>query len=299
MPRPALSASRGIEIVDLLAAFPDRALTLSEIARAARINVASCHAVLGALVHRGYLTRETRDRTYRLGPALIAAGAAALRSQPRVARAQQAAQALASDLQVPVLLSALVGEEIVALASIADASGRGPGMRVGERMPLVLPVGAPFLAWSSEAAIEAWIGTRATHGEETAAAWRQSLAATRKRGYQVTLRSPGSTALASLLAEMASRREIHEYKDEVLSLMKSWDRQLLQPELQSPTQFHDVVLIAAPIFNESGESAYSLCLGGFSEPISGAMIEKYASQLVRSCLAVMGADLPVRTRIVA
>src|SRR5271165_1671284 len=146
-----------MEIIDFLAAFPGRAFTMSEIARAAKINIASCHAVLSALISRGYLTRDADQKTYALGPALVAIGKVALKSQPLVLRAEQAAQALSRDLGLPVLLTALVGEEILAIASVADPSGRSPSMRVGQRMPLVPPVGAPFLAWSSTAAIEAWI----------------------------------------------------------------------------------------------------------------------------------------------
>ena len=76
-----------IDAIDLLAAFPERTFTLSEIARAAKINIASCHAVMNALIDRGYLTRRGDQRTYSLGPALMAIGAAALKSQPLIARA--------------------------------------------------------------------------------------------------------------------------------------------------------------------------------------------------------------------
>src|SRR5689334_18817876 len=71
MARPALSATRGIEILDLLAAFPTQAFTLSEIARASGINVSSCHSVLNALLVRGYLSHGASPKTYVLGPALV------------------------------------------------------------------------------------------------------------------------------------------------------------------------------------------------------------------------------------
>jgi DNA-binding IclR family transcriptional regulator len=295
MPRPALSASRSIEIIDFLAAFPERAFTLSEIARAAKINMPSCRAVLGALVRSGYLTQGSKERTYVLGPGLIAAGQAALKSQPLVSRAQEAAQALFSQLKIPVLLTALVDDEIVVLESIADASGRSPGMRAGERRPFVPPVGPQFVAWSSEATIETWFARRAAHSKITPEDCRRGLALIRKRGFHVTLGSPGGSELASILADMASRREVQEYKDQMLNLMKSSDRQ--EPESILANELYEVVLIAAPIFNQNGEAAFSLCLGGFSEGVTGSMIEKYADHLVRACLSVMGTDLSLRARI--
>jgi DNA-binding IclR family transcriptional regulator len=296
MARPALSASRCIDIIDFLASFPERAFTLSEIARAAKINVASCHAVISALTARGYLTRGFRQRTYVLGPALVAAGQAALKSQPLIACAHHAAEALSGELGVPVLLSAIAGDEIVAIWSIADTHGHGPGMQVGERKPLVPPVGAVFVAWSSEAAIDAWIARKAGYGDTDPEEWRQNLALIRKRGFQVTLRTHRGAALGSLMAEMASRRDVHEYKDQVFDLLRSLDQQLLQPKRIAANELYDVILIAAPIFNEIGEAVFSLCLGGFSASLKGSMIEKYAERLVRACLTVMRAGVRARAR---
>jgi DNA-binding IclR family transcriptional regulator len=288
--RPALSASRSIDVIDFLSAFPRRGFTLSEIARAAKINTSSCHAVLSALTDRGYLTRSSNQR-YFLGPSLVAVGQAALVSQPLIARAKEAAETLFQEFGVPVLLSAAIGEEIVGIVSIADSSGRGPGLRVGERLPLVAPVGAPFLAWSPEAAIETWIARNALgKSEKVADEWRRALALTRKRGFQVTLRAPDGPVIASLMAEMASGRRISEYKDEVLSLIHSFDHHLSQPEIISPDELYDIVLIASPLFDQNGEAAFNLCFGGFSEKVSGATIQTYADRLMRTCLQIMRDD---------
>jgi len=289
MARPALSASRSLEIIDFLSTFPWRGFTLSEIARAAKINVASCHAVLTALTQGGYLARGPDQRTYTLGPALVAIGQAALTSQPLVARAKRAAEELFRDLGVPVLLSAVVGDEILAVVSIADAAGRGPIMWVGERMPLVAPVGSPFLAWSPEPAIEAWLARNASMNETRAAEWRHTLALTRERGYQVTLRAPGSPGIGKLMAAMASGRRLPDYKGEVAKLINSLD-QLSQPETIVPEQFYDVLLIAAPLFDQNGEAAFNLCLGGFPEKISGKTINDYTDRLVNTCLQLMRMD---------
>lgn len=291
MPRPALSASRSVDVIDFLAAFPGRSFTLSEIARAAKINIASCHAVLSTLVERGYLARRADQRTYCLGPALVAIGEAALKSQPLVARAKEAAEALFREFGVPVLLSAMAGSEILGVVSIADAAGRGPGLRVGERRPLVAPVGAAFVAWSSEAAIEAWLDRSASpRNERLADEWRSALTLTRKRGYQVLLRLADSPDIASLMAEMATGRGLSSYKDEAISLINSLEGSLSQSETLAADELYDISLIAAPIFDQNGEAAFCLCLGGFAETVSGAAITAYADRLVRSCLQVMRDD---------
>lgn len=290
MARPALSASRGVDVIDFLAAFPGRSFTLSEIARAAKINVASCHAVLSALVERGYLTRRPDQRTYALGPALVAVGQAALTSQPLVARAKAAAEALFGELGVPVLVSAVIGDEILGVVSLADAAGRSAGLRVGERMPLVAPVGAPFLAWSSEAAIETWLDRGASpRNERLADQWRDTLALTRKRGFQVTLRSPGAPNIAEMMAGMAAGRRLAGYKDEVIGAINSLEG-LTQPDPLVADELYDIVLIAAPIFDQGGAAAFNLCLGGFGEKVAGRTITEYAQRLMQTCLQVMRED---------
>jgi DNA-binding IclR family transcriptional regulator len=259
--------------------------------RATKINVASCHAVLSTLVDCGYLTRHPNQRTYTLGRALVAIGQAALRSQPLIARAKTAAEDLQRELGTPVLLTTVIGQEIVAVVSLPDAAGRTPGLRVAERMPLVAPIGAPFLAWSSEEAIEAWIARHtAPRDNRSADVWRQAVALTRKRGYQVTLRAPNSPEIATLMTEMASGGRVPDYKDEVLRLANSFDRELLQPESVLDNEFYDILLISAPLFDQNGESAFNLSLIGFPKKLTGATITSYADRLVRTCLEVMRAD---------
>jgi len=287
--RPALSASRTTAVLDLLTAFPGRAFTMAEIVRATKINVASCHAVLAALTSRGYLTRLPQ-KTYVLGPALIAVGHASRLSQPLVARAQDAARELFEETGLPVLLSTAVGGDILALTSLVDKAGRSAGMRLGQRMPLEPPLGAHFVAWASEETIEEWIARGGDDDPELAPAWREALALVRRRGYQVTLGTSMETEFASLMAEMASGRQPIEYHDQATSLVATHPWRLAQPETIEPTERYDVVLIAAPIFDQTGEARLSLCLGGFSEKLTGAQITAYADQLLRTCLKVMRED---------
>lgn len=291
MSRPALSALRSSDIIDFLASFPEREFTLSEIMRATKINVASCHAVLATLTDCGYITRCPKQRTYTLGPALVAIGQSALKSQPLISGAKDAAENLLRDLGAPVLLSAVIGDEILGIVSLPDAAGRLPGMRVGERKPLVAPLGAPFLAWCSEEVIEAWIARhKSPVDERMAAAWRHSLALIRERGYQVMLRAPDSPQIGTLMAQMAAGHREPDYKDEMTRLINSFDSQLSQPETIEPDKVYDILLISAPLFDQNGRAAFNLSLGGFSKKLTGEMILNYADHLVRTCIEIMHAD---------
>jgi DNA-binding IclR family transcriptional regulator len=276
--------------VSFLAAFPERGFTMSEIVRATKINVASCHAVLATLVEAGYLTRCPHQRTYTLGRILVAIGEAALQAQPVISRAKAAAERLNRDLDLPVQLSTVVNDEVVALFSLADASGRGLRMRAGERLPLVAPIGAPFVAWASEEEISAWIGRHTgPRNRKLASMWRHTLDLTRRRGYQAAFRAPNSPEIASLMSALASGGTVPNYKDEVLRLINSFEHELVQPETIEPDEIYNILLISAPIFDQTGQALFNLSLIDLPTSLKGSTIASYADRLVRTSLDVMRA----------
>jgi DNA-binding IclR family transcriptional regulator len=285
MARPALSASRTMDILDLFTAFPTRAFTMSEIMRTANINVASCHAVLSALSGRGYLVR--RGKSYLLGNALIAVGQAASLAQPLTARAQAAAYQLNEELGVAVVLSTLAGGEILALTALTSREGLATSLHTGQRMPLFPPAGAHFIAWARDAAIDAWIDQAGTDDQDEIAEWRQALALIRARGYQVTLRASPTRAFAELMAQMAAGSPPLEYRTEARRLIADHGWKLAQPTTIEAASRYEAVLIAAPIFDKSGDACLSLGLGGFPQPLTGQQITTLAEQLMKTCLRVM------------
>lgn len=291
MSRPALSASRSFDIIELLAAFPEKGFTMSDISRATGINIASCHAVLTALTERGYLARSSNHKTYKLGLSLIAVGHGAEKSHPMAVRAMQAADQLAKDLGVAVILCTALGQEIFALYAREDAEGRDAGLHVGERLPLVAPVGAPFLAWAQEDEINEWISRRSEPwDQELHDKLKRDIHIIRERGFQVYFRSAASPTIASLMAQMSTTSHLSDYKGEISRLVNSFDYHVGQPEKIEETANYDVMLISAPIFDRNGEAAFNLGLGGFAQPLTGARLISHADKLMRACLDVMRAD---------
>ena len=281
MARRALSAARGIEIIDLFAAEPARGMTLSDVARATAINVASCHAVLTVLVERGYLQRDAQAKIYSLGPALFAAGQASLVAQPLLAHAEAAAKALCDELQVPVMMSAAIGAEIVGIVSVGRANGLPALLRPGERRALIPPIGAPFVAWSGEAAIEAWLAS--APDEAMRPALRRVAEAIHDRGFEVLLRTDQTPHLSRQLRALA---EPHAEGGGLHRLGPD----MALPDVIAPTELYPVAMIAAPIFDRHGACAFNLCLGPFSEALTGRAILSLADRLLKACVQVMHAD---------
>ena len=280
MARPALSAARGIEIIDLLAARPGQSLTMSDIARRAGINVASCHAVLTVLVERGYLRRDDQAKTYALGPALHAVGRAALAAQPLLAHAEAAAQGLFAELGVPVLMTAAVGDDILGVVSIGGEEAPSPLLRAGERRAAIPPAGGAFVAWKDEAEVEAWLARAPLRDPATLEALRNGAAAIRERGFEVLLQPAENASLASQMSALASGAADVLHMGPGMELAVTID----------PERLYDVLMIAAPIFDRRGDCAFNLCLGPFPRAMAGQATLDLADRLLAACVAVMRAD---------
>src|SRR5262249_22143705 len=70
---------------------------------------------------------------------------------------RDAMRRLADELSVEVLAVSRVRDEMVIVGSAGRPRERSIPTRLGQRIPLVPPLGAAFIAWSQETEIERWL----------------------------------------------------------------------------------------------------------------------------------------------
>jgi DNA-binding IclR family transcriptional regulator len=223
MPRPALSASRTVTVLNFLAEHAPEEFTLSDLVARLGINLASTHALLAVLTEAGYLTRNQRLKTYSLGPVLVALGNAAVQRHPAIEHAHREAPRLSEELNLAVAVTALAGEDIAFLERVGEHRPRDIGAEVGQRIPMVPPVGAVFAAWHDP---ESWLARA-----DDRPAMEAVLADVRSRGWAVALGNPRSNEYQALAA-------------------------------LNPRRTYDVAMIAAPVFGPGGEAIVCLTLLG-------------------------------------
>lgn len=285
MRRPALSAQRAVQIIDMLASDPRRGYAMSEIIRGTGINIGSCHALLSVLTDSGYLNRCPRQKTYTLGPALAAAGQCAMTSQPLLNSAQKVATELSQDLNVPVLLTTVVKDEIVAVLSIANEAGQRPGLDVGQRVPLAPPLGAVFVAWSGDEVIEQWLAKKPDLDGDELKKWQAAIALVRARGCQIVLKAKDE-ALSTIMSDIVSHAlpgESVEWRE----FFESFDTPLLQPDDIVDDELYDVASITVPLFDENRTVVFGMALTGFREKVTGAALNDLVRALLRACMQIM------------
>jgi DNA-binding IclR family transcriptional regulator len=260
MARPALAATRSVSILDVLAAHPADAFTLSDLSDRLGINVASTHALLAVLTDAGYLARHPRHRTYTLGPSLVAVGTAALERHAAIDLARDAARDLSDELELEVAVTSVAGEDIVFLARAGEHRARGIPIHVGQRVPLVPPLGSVFVAWSDDAA-----------GYDDAI-----LAAVRERGYAIALEDDARRGLGDALHHLADAPRERVAIDALLAELARHEYQVGDLD---DARTYDVSMVTAPVFGSEGEVALALTLVGFEPALAAAHIAAYGERL--------------------
>ncbi|HSS08306.1 MAG TPA: helix-turn-helix domain-containing protein [Acidimicrobiales bacterium] len=275
--KPALAAGRAVEILDFFAAHPTEAFTLSELSKSLDINLASALSVLQALTDAGYLSRHPRRKTYALGPSLVALGSAALTRHRVVDLARGEMRVLARQLSTEVVASIAIGDHITVLATQARPGRRSDSPRVGQRLPLIPPIGQAFMAWGPASAVAAW---RSRLG---AVAWRdhldRALEVVRARGYSVSVDSETRVRLGEAVKQLADRPKDRALQDAIAELVTelAGNYELLDIDDQ---QTYAVSTIVAPVFGPSGEVVLGLTLN-ISGPLRGDQVVDHADRLTQ------------------
>ncbi len=263
MSRPAPAATRALSILDFLATRPTELFTLSEIAQHLDLNLASAHAVLNVMVDAGYLERHPSHKTYRLGPSVIAVGNAALVGHPVIQVARAEMDQLAGELDLECLAAAPIGDELVIVARAGTPRWNSPLVHVGQRLPLVPPLGVMFVAWSGDDRIQQWLSrARPFESRGHATRYRAILESARVLGYSVGFHVDGrQVAVAPVPGDPTA-----------LDL--------------DPTQRYPVTYIAASVFDQHRRVALVINLDGFPEPLSPEEIRVLGRRLRDTAAAI-------------
>ena len=286
MTRPALAATRAIAVLDFLAAHPTDAFTLSDLAARLEINVASAHALLGVLTEAGYVSRHPRLRTYTLGPSVVALGTAALESKPAIDLARDAARRLSTDLDLEVAVTAPAGDDIVFLARAGAHRARGIAVHVGQRVPLVPPLGSVFVAWAPPSRVEVWLGRVPDPASLLPSSLGEVLQGVRTRGYSVALDHDTRRGLGDALEHLADTPVDAEARGSVGAMVDALGRGEYQVILLDPARAYDVSMIAAPVFGPDAQPVLALTLVGFESGLTGAQVAGYGERVRDAGLVV-------------
>ena len=253
MPQPDSSGrsspptQRVVAILDFMAEHPHDRFGLSELARHVGLAKPTCLGIVTTLTESGYLVRDSRDKTYRLGPRLIALGHIAQESMRVNPAAREELRRLSGTFNTTAALAAVVDDRIT-LLELVGPPGADVGVRVGQSYPFAPPVGLMFVLWDDDA-LRDWLSCAPIIPLRTdTQRLDRVIAECRTAGYLVERLTPGGRRLYALMAGMSSKLpdELRALLGELISDIG--ERVYLRSEAEA-RQRHDISVISAPVYD--------------------------------------------------
>jgi flavin reductase (DIM6/NTAB) family NADH-FMN oxidoreductase RutF len=158
-------------------------------------------------------------------------------------------EALADELEVECVASAIVGTDMVLLARAGRLESSSLPTAVGQRIPFEPPVGTAFVAWATESAQKAWLDRLDTNAPpEALDALKKTLADVRAAGYSVGRGHRWHSEAARVLSRDEPTVRADETSAELHQLIG-----MLPPDYESPTAGSgDEQTVSTPVFGPGG-----------------------------------------------
>ncbi len=280
MPETSNPTGRVIDVLNFLAAHPTEIFTLAEIARHVGLSNGSAHRVLTTMTAAHFLARNEKHRTYSLGMAMVAIGQAALETHRGIDIARREIARLAVALNVQCSANTVVDDEILVLAKEGTSQSHLGLTRVGERRPLVPPLGICHVAWSGEDVIQRYVGKAAAHMSE---AIRMHLLAAfplaRRRGYAIAANGPNTNHSRQAMFLPIGQIRDAAYWASVFDLVAHLSPNEIQLFDVAAAGADGISYISAPVFSPAGKISFQLVISGLPSDLNLRQIERYAERL--------------------
>lgn len=287
MPDISNPTARVIDVLNFLAAHPTETFSLAEIARHLHLSNGSAHRILTTMASAQFLLRNEKQRAYSLGTALVAIGQAAVEKHRGIEIARREIARLAVELNLQCSANTVVENDILVLVKEGTPQSHRGLTRVGERRPLVPPVGLCHVAWGGDAAIADYLGKAAAHlTEEVRKHLLKAFPLIRRRGYAIAANGPSASHSREAMVLPADRVRDRAYWSSVFELVS----QLTPNEVQlfdlRDARKAGVSYIAAPVFSPTGQVSFQLVVSGLPSNLGVAEIERCAEKLCATAAAI-------------
>jgi DNA-binding IclR family transcriptional regulator len=273
-----------LDVVELLARFPDAPLRFSDVARELDLTQATAHAILKTLCDRGWVSRDPVAKTFILGPALAVVAARTDTARPLAHAARTAALRLSREVGYAGSVVERFGDSLVVTAFEGDPATQPAGIP-GDRIPYAPPFGVALAAWDGEEEQRAWIRRGAGDNTDRVERLERVLEHTRERGFDVDWTTP---ALAQAVQAVVGL-DHHEMPTPVRHILDQLLAEFTTIGFLSDDnpgrRKQPVVTIAAPVFDHRGQAALMLAVHPLC-PLSARQIRLIGEKLTDETAAI-------------
>src|SRR5690625_1932668 len=188
---------------------------------------------------------------------------------------------LADECGVQAVAVGTTGTQMVILDSVGRPHAGHAAVRVGDRSPLVAPVGGLFVAWRGQAAADEWIARRRTPvPEPDRRRYVEQLAMLRERGWSLAVADDAHEELQKAIVRRHAAQDPVEHEalvlKHILALSDQYDPPAFGARARSDTQ-----LLSAPIFDAAGTAVMAFSLWGLPQGVCLDTVAPFAEPLTR------------------
>ncbi len=278
---PSPAVTRACEVLALLSEEPEQPLRLAEIARRLEMPRATCQTVLLALCERGFAVRHDPGIEYTLGPACVRVGEAAARALPAVDIAGDAIAGLAGATGFPVGVVVRAGDTIQIAHVIEGTDPFGPGLVLGQSVPLVAPFGAVFAAYDG-ATRRQWLDRcDPPLDADERTRYTTALDAIRTRGWSVSVQPEQRPDLTEMLTGPITKPP----GERDLATRALAHTEYLATEVESGRPYR-ITQMTAPVFDANGAVTLGLIVLGPTYDLRAEEIDALGGRLSETARTV-------------
>jgi flavin reductase (DIM6/NTAB) family NADH-FMN oxidoreductase RutF/DNA-binding IclR family transcriptional regulator len=209
-----------------------------------------------------------------------------LRELRHVDTARAEMEQLAGQFDVECLALVRQQDDLVVLASSSSSRDRRLPTRVGQRMPIVPPMGALLVAWDPLASRQ-WLDL-AREGGGPREDLEAALARVRARGWSLGLASAAQWEFQELVGEIGPEGATPAQQRRLDAVSRAVLVTDSEPAHLTPGARHEVRSISAPVFGPDGRVVLMLALFGF-RTMTTEQVHDQRDRLLRSAEVVSSA----------
>lgn len=268
MTRSSPGVGRVVSILNFIADHPGQSFTLTDLVRALRLSRATCHGLLAGLVDAGYLYRSN-DKSYLLGPALIAMGEIAKEHFSPLQVTQPEMRALADEYDATCAACFLEGTDVVIKDRAAAMSHVGSSTLRGAQ-PLLAQFASVFFVWSPPEEVKAWLDSLdSAPRKDKREAMLKGIEFIREHGYGISVRTE-------------EWREAKSFPDQ----RPTWEmlNTSMYPVFElDPDADYNLAYVEAPVYDSRRQVAFVIALTGYKGSYKGSDVVRIGERVREAC----------------